>query len=362
MISGTVSIILPCYNVAPYLNKCLGSLAEQSWEALEIICVNDGSTDDTLAVLRKWAEKDSRIRVVDQENGGSFSARNAGLDAATGEYLGFVDPDDYVHPSMYARLVETARRHDADVAACGYASFSDEDGAVMEDAGHAPAPGFEPDMKNSCFSRDSAWLRMDMVLWNKVYKRSFLQENSLRLEPGFRGGEDDVFWLMTLPHASRVAVIPDQLYFYRRKRAGSLSDVWDRDGWLYSLDMDRLEHVAEYWKRSSWTASAMEHGWLAHVMKRYLLSHVSSAEEIFQKLDEGERRQLAERYRKWLRVAPPLSDIAGLNKWDGLFCLLLRRGPVKMGLFSRLYSSLMASWSGRRGRFHRLRLLLSKIA
>ena len=75
--SAAVSIIVPCYNVAPYLDECLESLVRQTWEDLEIICVNDGSTDDTPAVLRGWAEKDARIRVIHQENGGAFSARNA---------------------------------------------------------------------------------------------------------------------------------------------------------------------------------------------------------------------------------------------------------------------------------------------
>lgn len=316
---GTVSIILPCYNVAPYLDECLESLVRQTWEDLEIICVNDGSTDDTPAVLRGWAEKDARIRVIHQENGGAFSARNAGLDAAAGEYIGFVDPDDYVDTSMYARLVETAQRHGAEVAACGYTSFSEEDGTVMEDAGHAPEPGFEPDAKKSCFSGESVWLRMDVVVWNKVYRRSFFEENGLRMKPGFRGGEDDIFWLTALPHASRLAVIPDQLYFYRRKRAGSLSDVWDRDGWFYSMNMDRLEYVTAYWEKIGWLESAVRQGWLAHIMKRYLLAHVTSAEEIFRRLDEEERRGLAARYRKWLKGVEIGPGFAGLNKWDRAF-------------------------------------------
>ena len=84
---GTVSIILPCYNVAPYLDKCLESLVRQTWEDLEIICVNDGSTDDTPAVLRGWAGRDARIRVIDRENGGLSAARNTGLDAARGGTL-----------------------------------------------------------------------------------------------------------------------------------------------------------------------------------------------------------------------------------------------------------------------------------
>lgn len=308
---GTVSIILPCYNVAPYLDECLESLVRQTWEDLEIICVNDGSTDDTPAVLRGWAEKDARIRVIHQENGGAFS---------------------------------------------------EEDGTVMEDAGHAPEPGFEPDAKKSCFSGESVWLRMDVVVWNKVYRRSFFEENGLRMKPGFRGGEDDIFWLTALPHASRLAVIPDQLYFYRRKRAGSLSDVWDRDGWFYSMNMDRLEYVTAYWEKIGWLESAVRQGWLAHIMKRYLLAHVTSAEEIFRRLDEEERRGLAARYRKWLKGVEIGPGFAGLNKWDRAFCRLLGAEPVKLGPCARLHSTLMSACSGRKGRYHRLKLLLSGLS
>lgn len=126
--SAAVSIIVPCYNVAPYLDKCMESLTLQTLGDLEIICVNDGSGDDTPAILRAWAERDGRIRVVDRENGGLSAARNTGMALAGGEYIGFVDPDDYVEHSMYGRLLEKARRSDADVTACGYTGFSDRDG------------------------------------------------------------------------------------------------------------------------------------------------------------------------------------------------------------------------------------------
>ncbi len=360
--NGTVSIILPCYNVAPYLDKCLESLVRQTWEDLEIICVNDGSTDDTPAVLRGWAGRDARIRVIDRENGGLSAARNTGIDAATGEYVGFVDPDDYVDTSMYGRLVAEARRHEAQVAACGYVSFSDGDGKVLEECSHSPLGGVEEDARASLFHEDAVWKRMDVVAWNKLYKREFLESLGFRFEPSFRGGEDDVFWLMTLPHASRLAVIPDQLYFYRRKRAGSLSDVWDRDGWFYSMNMDRLEYVTAYWEKIGWLESAVRQGWLAHIMKRYLLAHVTSAEEIFRRLDEEERRELAARYRKWLKGVEIGPGFAGLNKWDRAFCRLLGAEPVKLGPCGRLCSALMSACSGRKGRYHRLRLLLSGLS
>ena len=182
------------------------------------------------------------------------------------------------------------------------------------------------------------------------------------MKPGFRGGEEDIFWLTALPHASRLAVIQDQLYFYRRKRAGSLSDVWDRDGWFYSMNMDRLEYVTAYWEKIGWLESAVRQGWLAHIMKRYLLAHVTSAEEIFRRLDEEERRGLAARYRKWLKGVEIGPGFAGLNKWDRAFCRLLGAEPVKLGPGARLHSTLMSACSGRKGRYHRLKLLLSGLS
>lgn len=96
----SVSIIVPCYNVAPYVDACMDSLVCQTLRDIEIICVNDGSTDGTPALLRAWEERDSRVRVIDRENGGLSVARNTGMELAAGEYIGFVDPDDYVEHSM----------------------------------------------------------------------------------------------------------------------------------------------------------------------------------------------------------------------------------------------------------------------
>ena len=93
-----VSVIVPCYNVAPYVDECMSGLAEQTLGPMEIICVDDGSTDGTLELLYRWREKDNRLRVISQSNAGVSAARNAGLDAAEGKYVGFVDPDDRVDP------------------------------------------------------------------------------------------------------------------------------------------------------------------------------------------------------------------------------------------------------------------------
>ena len=264
--SAAVSIIVPCYNVAPYLDKCMESLTLQTLGDLEIICVNDGSGDDTPAILRAWAERDGRIRVVDRENGGLSAARNTGMALAGGEYIGFVDPDDYVEHSMYGRLLEKARRSDADVTACGYTGFSDRDGSILEKWSLSPEEGVEENVQACVFQENAVWRRMAAVAWNKLYKREFLERNGLRFEPRFRQGEDDAFWLMVLAHASRLAVIPDRLYWYRRQREGAISLPWEEEGCPLPLVADRLLYATAYWKKCGWLESGLERGWVLHAL------------------------------------------------------------------------------------------------
>lgn len=121
--SVSVSIIVPCYNVAAYLDQCMESLTGQSMEDIEIICVNDGSSDRTAEILREWRNRDRRVRIIDQKNSGVSAARNSGMAAAAGTYIGFVDPDDMVERNMFQRLVTAAAEKEADVAVCGYHDF-----------------------------------------------------------------------------------------------------------------------------------------------------------------------------------------------------------------------------------------------
>lgn len=131
-----ISVIVPAYNNAPWLPRCLDSLCAQNHEQLEIIVINDGSTDDTAAVLDDWAARDSRIRAIHKENGGVTSARLRGVAEATGDWLGFVDGDDVVEPWMYERLLENAQAHGADIAHCGQqVVFPDGRTSVVSDDG-----------------------------------------------------------------------------------------------------------------------------------------------------------------------------------------------------------------------------------
>ena len=112
-----ISIIVPCYNVEKYLPECLDSLLNQTFKYFEIICVNDGSNDSTLSILEKYSKKDSRIKIISQKNKGLSGARNTGIDAAKGDYIAFLDSDDWVDNNFYLKLYEAITKHNCDIAA-----------------------------------------------------------------------------------------------------------------------------------------------------------------------------------------------------------------------------------------------------
>lgn len=115
-----ISIIIPAYNISQYIGACLNSITQQTWIDLEIIVVDDGSTDHTAQIVELYAKKDQRIRLIRKKNGGVTSARLTGIRQATGEYIGFVDGDDVIEPDMYERLLSNAVNYQADISHCGY--------------------------------------------------------------------------------------------------------------------------------------------------------------------------------------------------------------------------------------------------
>ena len=126
-----VSVIIPIYGVEQYLDRCVRSVVNQSYAHLEIILVDDGSTDRCPAMCDAWANKDSRIQVIHKPNGGLSSARNAGLDMATGEFIAFVDSDDYVEPDYIATMIDAAQKNHADLVMCSV-FHEDADGNAIE--------------------------------------------------------------------------------------------------------------------------------------------------------------------------------------------------------------------------------------
>ncbi len=201
--SPKISVIIPVYNTERYLEDCLTSIVEQSFSSLEIIIVDDGSTDDSFLIINRYAEKDARIKVLTQENKGAAAARNAGLAVATGEYVAFIDSDDTIDENAYEIAYETAIATNADVVMFG------EDRVMVQD-------------KIYDNGLEVLSLPTSILLWNKLYKRSFLQSNDFKLPENIPCYHDECFNCIVLPKAKRVACISDKLYHYRRYRAGSI--------------------------------------------------------------------------------------------------------------------------------------------
>ena len=256
-----VSVIVPCYNVEPYVDECLCGLAGQTLPSLEVICVDDGSTDGTLEHLRRWQEKDERLRVISQANAGVSAARNAGLDAAGGRYVGFVDPDDRVDREMFSRLLAAAEKNEADVTVCGYREFAERDGVVVREDGWSPEEGFYAEERVEQFRRGSPWCRCVGPVYNKLIRRSLLEEHGLRFVEGLKEGEDLAFLLMLLPFAPRLLTLPDRPYHYRRERPGSAT--YGRDLLLgdFRMDLMGMDRVARFWQRHGLLDSPAASGW-----------------------------------------------------------------------------------------------------
>lgn len=222
LIAPDISIIVPVYNVERYLQECLDSLLSQTYDSFEVVCVNDGSTDGSGAILSEYAQRDSRIRVFEKSNGGLASARNYGLAHAAGEYVLFVDSDDTIKRSALQTLMENAKEADAEIVAFGIDSnhFLDDLSAPawIEKKNPNRKEFFVEFQPEILFGREGA---VPFAV-RDFFKRSFLRENNLWFAEGFRFGEDTIFQMEAFPKACNILFIPNKLYNYRVERIGSL--------------------------------------------------------------------------------------------------------------------------------------------
>lgn len=218
-----VSILVPVYNVELYLRQCLDSLITQTLTDIEIICVNDGSTDGSLDILNDYASTDNRIKIINKRNGGLPSARNAGLDAATGEYVGFVDGDDFVEPDMFKKLYLAAKHEKADIVVCGANCISD-DSRVPKWLAESLSPSsniYKENLINVLLTVKG----VKPFLWRDLVKRELIEKYTIRLDETIVLGEDQAFQFKIFSHASSVVLISDKLYNYRWSRPQSIMNA-----------------------------------------------------------------------------------------------------------------------------------------
>lgn len=219
-----VSVIMPVYNVEEYLEEALLSVMKQTLHEIEIICVNDGSTDGSLDILNKYANMDARIRVISKENSGYGHTMNVGIDAAQGEYIGVVETDDYVDANMFETLYEEAVSKQLDMLKAGYREFTkDKNGDNV--FVHIP---ILPEKVKDLYGTVAGWqedLRVfesGVVTWSGIYKRAFLNQYQIRHNetPG-ASYQDNGFGFQVLMYAGRVSFMDTAFYNLRRDNPNS---------------------------------------------------------------------------------------------------------------------------------------------
>lgn len=249
-----VSIIVPVYNVEKYIDECIQSLVSQTYPHLEIILVDDASPDRCGDICDRWAQADPRIRVIHKKNGGAASARNAGIDAATGDYICFVDSDDAVEPEYVSHLVQTLEISHADAAVCGFYFWSRN--------GANPCSGETAPGVYDCAEYMLQFLKdwSCPLLWNKIFRREAI--GSLRMEEGHK--VDDEFFTYQVCMNCKLTAVSDRCLYRYRLRASSV--MQDMAAVQEKIMLDRLQYNVDRYRNVSEKMPELESAFFVHTL------------------------------------------------------------------------------------------------
>ena len=211
-----VSVLVPIYNVEQYLPECLDSLCGQTLKGIEIICINDGSTDASGAILDEYAKNNSNIVVINKKNSGYGDSMNRGLEAATGEYIGIVESDDFIDQNGFEKLYELAKKTDADIVKASYYYHSEDKDEIHEVVKN------QKTNKATTISDDYNILIEEPGIWSAIYRRDFLNENKIRFRttPG-ASYQDTGFFFKTACAAKKIVYTKNAFLHYRTDNANS---------------------------------------------------------------------------------------------------------------------------------------------
>ena len=236
-----ISIIVPIYNVEEYLRRCIDSLISQTLKDIEIILVDDGSPDNCGKIIDEYAKEYANIVVVHKENGGLSDARNAGLNAATGEYMGFVDPDDYTEPQMYEIMYNSAKENDSDLVICGYNEIFSQSYTEKRNFDSLKSSSDAESLVGKYINGE-----FGAYAWNKLYKYSLIKENNLLFPKGIQLTEDVIFLFAFLKYAKTYSVITEQLYNYIRLDSSICGRYHKKQLDYYRAGYDAIEDTVDF--------------------------------------------------------------------------------------------------------------------
>jgi len=261
---GKISIIVPIYNVEPYLKKCIISILNQSYTNIEVILVDDGATDGCGNICDEFTKKDSRIKVIHIKNGGLSSARNAGLEIATGEYIGFVDSDDWIEPDMYRNMLDFMVLNNCDLVECGVNIITSRENIIYETSSDEVMSGKEA-LDKQLTSFEGIYMPR-IAVWSKLYKKSFWEH---RRFPEGHIHEDYMLTCEALYEANCVGLLKRGLYNHYVSNAGSImnSKFGTKDLYLETQYYNRIAYLQE--KDESILAQKADEQYLRLLLKLY---------------------------------------------------------------------------------------------
>lgn len=239
-----LSVVIPVYNAANYLEECLFSIIDQKYKNIEIICVDDGSTDNSITILEKWKKKDNRINVIHQENNGPSSARNKGLEYAHGDYITFVDADDFVKNEIYLSSISEIQKNNLDVYSFAIESYPG--GSVRRSS--FPT-GIIIDYKQLFASNNRIQSENALCFSVRfVFRSSIIKENKIRFYEDIHFGEDMLFNTDVICHSRRIMVTNDSFYYYRKNNTSAMSLPYKqklKDSLVKAYDK-KIEQIEKY--------------------------------------------------------------------------------------------------------------------
>lgn len=223
-----ISVVMPVYNVAEYLSKCLDSIICQTLQDIEIICVNDGSTDESLKILQEYKSRDKRIIIIDKQNENSGVARNAGLAIAQGEYVYFADSDDWIYDeNVFEKIYAKAKDDALDILIFGGYSCYQNEGKTSKTKGGYSLKTIDKKYFDKVLSAEDIAkdvFKFPSTCWTKLYNRKFLINNDIKFQ-SIKIGQDQLPFFHSMITAKRIEVINECLYCYRKNRRGSAMTV-----------------------------------------------------------------------------------------------------------------------------------------
>lgn len=241
-----ISVIIPCYNVEKYVGKCMESVLSQTYNNIEVIAVDDGSTDGTSTILEKYSA-DNRVKIIKQRNLGVSAARNAGIEAASGKFIAFVDSDDFLELEMYEQLCLALEEQDADMAVCNYNLVYDDHADRKYSKIDNEAVNIYEDVYGY-FCKYCACPKPNNYIWTRLYRTDIIKKSNVCFE-NYKLGDDTLFNFKLLPHIKRVAFVDSGLYNYYQRANSNVYTIANKNN-LAIVYADTFDALADYYEEN----------------------------------------------------------------------------------------------------------------